>query len=151
MKITEYDDYTIIAEYNRRFKSVSEKASKAADVYNLFIKQYAKDNPERDREHFYVMFLNGQNELIAIEKLFSGSITTAAVYPREVIKAVLKNEAAYIILAHNHPSGSLDPSNSDRALTKKLQTACQAIDVEILDHIIVGKTDYFSFADHRLL
>lgn len=106
---------------------------------------------ERNREVFMVIFLNGQNQIIKMEELFEGSLTTSAVYPREVVQKVLENDAAYVILVHNHPSGNLAPSNSDRSVTKKLKTALQAIDVEILDHLIVGGNEFFSFADHRLL
>ena len=106
---------------------------------------------EGDREHFMIIFMDGQNCVIKIETLFTGSLTTSAVYPREVIKKVLKYEAATIILVHNHPSGLITPSNSDRAVTKKLQTACSSIDVEILDHLIMGGAEFFSFADHRLI
>lgn len=116
------------------------------------VKDYLTHNlRERNREVFMVIFLNGQNQIIKMEELFEGSLTTSAVYPREVVQKVLSYDAAYVILVHNHPSGTLSPSNSDRAVTRKLQTALQAIDVEILDHLIVGGNEFFSFADHRLL
>ena len=98
-----------------------------------------------------VIFLDGQNQIIKMEELFTGSLTTSAIYPREVIQKVLGYDAASVILVHNHPSGSLNPSGSDRAVTKKLQIALASIDVEILDHLIVGGNDFFSFADHHLL
>jgi len=116
------------------------------------VKDYLTHNlRERNREIFMVIFLNGQNQVIKMEELFTGSLTTSAIYPREVVQKVLDYDAASVILVHNHPSGSLTPSNSDRAVTKKLQTALAAIDVEILDHLIVGGNEFFSFADHRLL
>jgi DNA repair protein RadC len=150
--IKDYADFTIIAEYKRRFESVSEEPAKSARaVHQLFLDHLAQDPPERDREHFYIMFLNGQNKVIAIEKLFSGTITTSAVYPREIIKAVLRHEAANIILMHNHPSGEITPSGSDRAVTTKIKTACESIDVTVLDHLILGKADYYSFSDNHLL
>ncbi|MBC8553720.1 MAG: DNA repair protein RadC [Candidatus Brocadiales bacterium] len=151
--IKDYSDFTIIAEYKRRFESVSEapvKSSKAS--YQALLQAIADDkDAEKDREHFYVMFLNGQNKVIKIERMFTGTITSSAVYPREVIKAILKHEAAAIILMHNHPSGEITPSSSDRAVTTKLKAACESIDVDILDHIIIGKTEYYSFSDHNLL
>lgn len=106
---------------------------------------------ERSREVFMVIFLNGQHQIIRMEELFEGTLTTSAVYPREVVKRVLEYDAASVILVHNHPSGNLSPSNSDRAVTKKLKSALDAIDVEVLDHLIVGGNEFFSFADHRLL
>lgn len=116
------------------------------------VKDYLTHNlRERNREIFMVIFLDGQNQIIKMEELFTGSLTTSAIYPREVVQKVLDHDAASVILVHNHPSGSLTPSSSDRAVTKKLQVALAAIDVEILDHLIVGGNDFFSFADHRLL
>lgn len=116
------------------------------------VKDYLTHNlRERKREVFMVIFLDGQNQIIKMEELFTGSLTTSAIYPREVVQKVLDHDAASVILVHNHPSGSLTPSGSDRAVTKKLQVALAAIDVEILDHLIVGGNDFFSFADHRLL
>ncbi len=116
------------------------------------VKDYLTHNlRERNREIFMVIFLDGQNQIIKMEELFTGSLTTSAIYPREVIQKVLSYDAASVILVHNHPSGSLTPSGSDRAVTKKLKVALASIDVEILDHLIVGGNDFFSFADHRLL
>ncbi|NQT63555.1 MAG: DNA repair protein RadC [Candidatus Marinimicrobia bacterium] len=116
------------------------------------VKDYLTHNlRERNREIFMVIFLDGQNQIIKMEELFTGSLTTSAIYPREVIHKVLSYDAASVILVHNHPSGSLTPSSSDRAVTKKLQVALASIDVEVLDHLIVGGNDFFSFADHRLL
>jgi len=148
--IKDYSDYTIIHEYERRF--VAEKiAVKRAFTSAEQARKLLLNTDESDREHFGILFLDGQNQLIKSEILFSGSITTSAVYPREVIKKILEYKAANIVLCHNHPSGALVPSSSDRTLTKKLQTACQAIDVEILDHIIIGGTKYYSFADSGIL
>lgn len=116
------------------------------------VKDYLTHNlRDRNREVFMVIFLDGQNQVIRMEELFSGSLTSSAIYPREVVKKVLEYDSASVILVHNHPSGNLRPSASDRAVTKKLQTALNAIDVSILDHLIVGGNDFFSFADHRLL
>lgn len=116
------------------------------------VKDYLTHNlRERNREIFMVIFLDGQNQIIKMEELFEGSLTTSAIYPREVIQKVLAYDAASVILVHNHPSGALTPSTSDRAVTKKLQLALASIDVEVLDHLIVGGNEFFSFADHRLL
>ena len=116
------------------------------------VKDYLTHNlRERNREVFMVIFLDGQNQVIKMEELFIGTLTTSAIYPREVVQKVLDYDAANVILVHNHPSGNLTPSNSDRAVTTKLQTALTAIDVDILDHLIVGGNEFFSFADHKLL
>jgi len=116
------------------------------------VKDYLTHNlRERNREIFMVIFLDGQNQIIKMEELFTGTLNTSAVYPRQVVQKVLDYDAVSVVLVHNHPSGGITPSSSDRAVTKKLQTALTAIDVDVLDHLIVGGNEFFSFADHRLL
>ena len=149
MNISSISDSEILNEYVRRFTISAgqsiKNAREAADHFRAYFSDAAK------REQFVVCFLNGQHRVLTTEVLFTGSITTSAVYPREVVQRILDLGAAAVMFAHNHPSGELTPSNSDRAVTKKLQTALTAIDVDILDHIIIGGAEYFSFADHRLL
>jgi DNA repair protein RadC len=89
-------------------------------------------------EAFLILFLDAQNRLIACEELFRGSLSEAAVYPREVVKRALANNAAAIIAAHNHPSGSPEPSAADRTLTATLKQALALIDVRLLDHFVVA-------------
>lgn len=103
------------------------------------------------REIFSALFLDNQNRLIASEDLFYGTIDSAAVYPREVVKAVLKHNAAALILAHNHPSGVESPSEADKRITSRLQAALQLIDVRVIDHLIVGGSNTYSFAEHGIL
>lgn len=103
-----------------------------------------------DREVFAVMLLDNQNQLIEFREMFYGTIDSAAVYPREVVKAVLQANSAAVIFAHNHPSGFSEPSSSDIAITRKLIDALSLIDVKVLDHIIVGK-DTMSFAERGML
>jgi len=103
------------------------------------------------REQFNVLFLNSQNQLISDEIMFSGTINQAPVFPREIVKRALMLNAAAIILAHNHPSGIADPSSADRAITNLIQDAASLMDIRVLDHIIVGSTNCYSFAEHGLL
>jgi len=105
----------------------------------------------RDRETFLVIYLNGRNQILASEELFTGTLTTSAVYPREVVKKALSNKAAALIFVHNHPSGNLNPSKDDIAITKKLKAAVATIDVAVHDHIIVAGNGHYSMADHGLL
>lgn len=93
-----------------------------------------------DREVFALMLLDNQHRLIRFEPLFFGTINVANVYPREILKAVLQANASAVILAHNHPSGVPEPSAADRAITHKIRDALNLIDVNTLDHIIVGET-----------
>lgn len=103
------------------------------------------------QEVFMVLYLDSQNRLIKEETLFYGTINAASVYPREALKAALKNNAAALILAHNHPSGIAEPSQADKLITSKLQQALQLVDINILDHIIVGGDNCVSFAERGLI
>ncbi|KUJ75805.1 hypothetical protein AVO42_11030 [Thiomicrospira sp. XS5] len=91
-----------------------------------------------EREHFEVMYLNQQHEFIEVKRLFSGTINEANVYPREIIKSALELNAAAMILAHNHPGGSVKPSDADIHLTDNIKRACSYLEIKVLDHIIVG-------------
>lgn len=103
------------------------------------------------QEVFMVLYLDSQNQLIKDEVLFYGTINAASVYPREVVKAALRNNAAALILAHNHPSGVAEPSQADKLITRKLQQALALIDINVLDHIIVGGENCVSFAERGLI
>jgi DNA repair protein RadC len=102
-------------------------------------------------ESFAVLFLDVKNRLIAAEELFRGTLTHTSVYPREVVKASLARNAASIILAHNHPSGSPEPSAADHALTQALKQALALVDVRVLDHFVVAGSHVHSFAEHGQL
>ncbi|MDY0146583.1 MAG: DNA repair protein RadC [Halothiobacillus sp.] len=90
------------------------------------------------QEVFAVLFLDQRHRVLAFERLFFGTINQSAVHPREVVKAVLRHNAAAVILAHNHPSGVAEPSSADREITLRLRDALNLIDVRVLDHMIVG-------------
>ena len=98
-----------------------------------------------------VIYLNGRNQILKLEELFEGTLSTSAVYPREVVKRALDNNAAAIVLVHNHQSGNSTPSQDDLAITKKLKEATQSIDVSVHDHLIIAGNDVYSFADHGIL
>ena len=113
---------------------------------------YLKHNlRDKNREVFLVIFLNGQNQIIKMEILFEGTLSTSAVYPREVVKRTIDNDAAALVFVHNHPSGNPNPSQDDLTITKKLKKAVQAIDVSVHDHLIIAGNDVYSFADHGLI
>ncbi len=105
----------------------------------------------QQHESFVVLFLDVRNRLIATEEMFRGTLTHTSVYPREVVKSALRHNAASLILSHNHPSGSPDPSAADTVLTKGLQQALRLIDVRILDHFIIAGSTVYSFAEHGQL
>jgi DNA repair protein RadC len=102
-------------------------------------------------ESFLVLFLDVRNRLICADELFRGTLTHASVYPREVVKAALARNAASVMLAHNHPSGTLEPSAADHQLTQTLKQALDLIGVRVLDHFIVAGTQVHSFAEHGQL
>lgn len=102
----------------------------------------------RPYESFAVLFLDVKNRLIAAEELFRGTLTHASVYPREVVKTALAHNAAAVILAHNHPSGTPEPSTADRTLTQALKQALALVDVRLLDHFVVAGSSIYSFAEH---
>lgn len=102
-------------------------------------------------EVFSCLFLNNQHHVVKLEELFRGTIDGAAVYPREVVKRCLYHNAAAVILAHNHPSGVAEPSQADIAITNKLKTALQTIEVRVLDHLVIGNSVVVSFAERGLL
>lgn len=99
-------------------------------------------------ESFAVLFLDVKNRLIAAEELFRGTLTHTSVYPREVVKAALAHNAASLILAHNHPSGTPEPSAADRTLTQALKQALSLVDIRVLDHFVVAGRHVYSFAEH---
>ena len=105
----------------------------------------------RKQEVFAALFLDAQNRVVAIEDLFCGTLTQTSVYPREVVKRGLYHNAAGVILAHNHPSGSAVPSNADQTLTQALKAALALVDIKVLDHFIIGAGETLSFAERGLI
>ncbi len=148
MQIRQISDTQLINEYRKRFKiqvgEVIENATSAVEHLRLFFE-------DKHRESFVVMFLNGRNALLATEVSFTGSLTTSAVYPRELVRRILHHGSAAIICSHNHPSGCLNPSRDDLEITKKIKAATAVFDIQFHDHIIITDTGYYSFADHGIL
>ena len=122
--------------------------SNSDETYNIMKPIFAQED---DVEKMYGVFVNGQNNILAIDLLAAGSIGQSSVYPREIVKKVIKNKAASLIVAHNHPSGNPYPSSEDRLITQSIMIAVKSIGVSLLDHIIIGRETYFSFADENVL
>ena len=118
-----------------------------ADTKRYFKMQLAT----KEIECFHVAFLDSQHMLIDEKEMFTGTLASCAVYPREIMKVALELNAAAIILAHNHPSGSVEPSRSDRNITTKISKAAALFDISLLDHIIVGRDRTSSFAELGLV
>ena len=121
---------------------------RSADEVMAYLKHSLRD---KNREAFLVIYLNGRNQILKMEELFKGTLTTSAVYPREVVKRALDNNAAALVFVHNHPSGNPNPSQDDLTITKKLKATAKAIDVSIHDHLIIAGNEVYSFADHGLI
>lgn len=105
----------------------------------------------REHEVFVCLWLDAQHRVISIDELFRGTLTQTSVYPREIVKAGLKANAAAVIFAHNHPSGVAQPSQADELLTRNLKDALSLVDIKVLDHFIVAGHQTLSFAERGLL
>ncbi len=150
LKMQDVPDDIIREEYVKRYTLKSGAKLNSSRTAANHLRGYFSTS--KTKESFAMIYLNSQHELIATKILFTGTIATAAIYPREVIKTLLIDYpgTAAVIISHNHPSGSNTPSSPDFAITKKIKTALESIDIELLDHIILG-SNYYSFSDHHQL
>ncbi len=105
----------------------------------------------REHEVFIALFLDAQHRVLLADEMFRGTLTQTSVYPREVVKAALRANAAAVIFAHNHPSGVVQPSQADELLTRNLKDALALVEIKVLDHFIVAGTKTLSFAERGLL
>lgn len=126
----------------------SGEALTSPELTRDFLASQLRDQPQ---EIFAALFLDNQHRVIRYEELFRGTLDGASVYPREVVKRALALNAGALIFAHNHPSGSNQPSAADRQLTERLKQALGLIDIRVLDHFIIGEGPAYSFAEHGLL
>ena len=144
-------DHDLEMEYRNRFTIsegmiVSDSKTAAKHIISVIGSRMT------ERECFVVMLLSGRNQLIDSKVLFEGTITATAVYPREIVKLALEENAAAIIIGHNHPSGNLNASADDRKITDKIRKALSTVDINLHDHIIVVPGGgYTSFADKGLM
>ena len=124
-----------------------EKITSSRSVYNIMQPILG----ELPHEEFWILYLNNSNKVIQKNQLSKGGITGTLVDVRLVLKNALETGATALILCHNHPSGTLKPSQADKDITQKLKTAAQSLDIKVLDHLIVIEKAYFSFADENML
>ena len=131
---------------------VSEAESRSVLTSPDAVRNYLKlELGQRPVEAFVGLMLDAQHHLIAAVELFRGTIDQTSVYPREVVRAVLECHAKALICVHNHPSGTAEPSQADKAITTRLKSALELVDVRVLDHFIIGEGVPFSFAEVGLL
>ena len=124
-----------------------DKVSSSRSVFNV-MQPILGDLPH---EEFWILYLNNSNKIIHKNQLSKGGITGTLVDVRLVLKNALEVGAVALILCHNHPSGTLKPSQADRDITQKLKTAAQSLDISVLDHLIITESAYYSFADENIL
>lgn len=134
----------------RRDMDVGNKAMKVSSSKSVF-KLLQPVLGELEHEEFWILYLNNSNSIIHKAQLSKGGITGTLVDVRLVLKKALELGAVALILAHNHPSGTLKPSEADKLITNKLKAASSAMDIKVLDHLIITERDYFSFADQQIL
>lgn len=140
-----------IGEINRRFlrETLIEGVSLSSPAQTqAYLIAHLRDYPH---EVFACLFLDNKHRIIAFDELFRGTINGASVYAREVVKAALSHNAAAVIFAHNHPSGVAEPSAADQSITRRLKEALSLVEIEVLDHIIIGNGETVSFADRGLI
>lgn len=145
-----YAQLQAVVEMSRRF--LQERLLRGDAINNVEdVKKYLQSRLQSyPFEVFSCLFLDNKNRVISYEELFRGTIDSASVHPREVVRQVLYHNAAAIILAHNHPSGVAEPSQSDKMITTKLKQALGMIDVRVLDHFIIGD-EIISFSEQGLI
>ena len=102
---------------------------------------------QEQNEHFAALFLNNKHQVLSFERLFSGTIDGAAVYPRVVVQKALECNASAVIFAHNHPSDNCEPSEADRSITRRLSDALGLVDIRVLDHFVVSRSSWVSLAE----
>src|SRR3989338_9756222 len=140
-----------MAELGKRYNQLKQtedkdqrKISCAKDVFDYFHERL-KDEKQ---EHFYILMLNSQNNIIGEHLVSKGILDASILHPREVFKPAIKDSASKIILVHNHPSGYSKPSNEDLEITKKLEEAGQMVDIKVLDHVIIGNGIWWSWREN---
>ncbi|ADO46388.1 RadC family protein [[Enterobacter] lignolyticus] len=146
--IAKYAQLKGIAELARRFFSVRvivERSLDSSDATREFLQSQLA---QEEREIFMVIFLDNQNRVLKHTRMFAGTLSHVEVHPREIVREAIKANAAALILAHNHPSGSAAPSRSDRMVTDKVIKCCQFMEIRVVDHFVIGRGESFSFAEH---
>lgn len=139
------------AEMGRRIASTSRRDNPVIMTPEDAINILLEDMRYLQKEHFKALLLDVRNKVIAIETISIGTLDTGLVHPREALGPALRKSAAYVIFAHNHPSGNPSPSNADIEMTARLMVAGEVLGIEVMDHIVIGDGDYFSFREEKEL
>jgi DNA repair protein RadC len=137
--------------YKPHYK-VSERPqiSRSNDAYQILIQQWNLDKIAL-LEEFKILLVNRRNRVLGVVEISQGGLSGTVADPKVIFAAALKSCASGIVLAHNHPSGELDPSREDIALTNKIKAGAELLDLKVLDHLIISKDSYYSFADEGMM
>ncbi|MFC3393363.1 RadC family protein [Brenneria rubrifaciens] len=145
--LSKYAQLKAVAELSRRLFSsrlAKEDAMLSPEITGQYLQLLLA---RQEREVFLVMFLDNQHRVIRHQEMFAGTINSVEVHPREIVREALKANAAALILAHNHPSGKAEPSQADRMITEQIIKACLLLDIRVLDHLVIGRGEFVSFAE----
>ncbi len=147
MSKTEYSMTELLTMVKEKAQTYSiHRVTSAEDVYSLLHKYSTKD-----KEYFVTVTLDGRSKIIEKRVIHIGTLNQSLVHPREVFRPAIKDNAAGIIISHNHPSGTLEPSRADTQITQRLKEVAKLVGIELLDHVILSKEGYYSFSDEGLL
>ena len=126
------------------------KVMGSSEVYQVLKANWDLDTIEL-QEEFKILLLNQGNQVLGIKSMFKGGINTCSIDVRLIMGMALKANASALVITHNHPSGNLNASESDKRITSKIKECCELFDIRLLDHIIMAKNSYLSFADEGIL
>lgn len=140
--------FEVFRRTNKVFKKVFKTEIKTAkDVYRYFVDHLQ----DKKKEHFYALLLNSKNQIISEELISVGTLNTSLIHPREVFNPAIKASANSIILVHNHPSGDCEPSDEDKQVTKMICNAGEVVGIKVSDHIVIGKDNFISLRQEKML
>lgn len=146
-----YTQFQAVLELSRRYLAETVRSPNAMNSPDQ-VKDYLRAQLNHyQHEVFCCLYMDTQNRVIKFDPLFRGTLDSASVYPREVAKQALEHGAKSVILVHNHPSGCEEPSQADKIITQRIKSALALLDINVLDHFVVGNPEVFSFAENGLL
>lgn len=145
------DQFKAVVELSKRYLAEGFQNRPYVESSGDILKLLYQEMRDIDQEVFKVILLTGQNHVLKMEEISKGTLTTAQVYPREVVKVALRHFAAALVFVHNHPSGAAQPSEDDKRITRDPVFACRLMGIKVHDHIIIGDNEKFSFADTGLI